>query len=194
MEYNDYELVFLAQENNEDALEILHNKYKGLITSKANEVYYKIKRNGIAIEDIVQEAMIAFDNAILNFNQDDKAIFFTFANLCIDRQLKNLIAKTFREKYKVLNESLALDDDENNLYNVLSSDITPETELFNKTSLLELKEKINKLLTPLEKNIFELKVSGFTNNEISNTLNISNKKIYNTFDNIRKKINKVLNK
>ena len=33
--YNDYELLYLAGENNEEAINILYEKYKGLIYNKA---------------------------------------------------------------------------------------------------------------------------------------------------------------
>ena len=40
---NDNELVFLAQEKNEQANTILHEKYKPLITKKSTRIYRYVK-------------------------------------------------------------------------------------------------------------------------------------------------------
>lgn len=196
MEYNDYELVSLAQENNEVAINILHRKYKNIIYGKSKKVFNILRSKGLELSDVIQEATIGFEEAIMGYNQDDNALFFTFANLCIDRQLKTLILKQSRCKHKILNEALALDNDEENtdFYNMISDDVTPETELFNKEDANLLYNKIKSVLTNFEDNVFELKIRGFSYKEIADILDIENKDIYNAIDRIKNKINKLLNK
>ena len=143
MEYNDYELVSLAQENNEIAINILHEKYKELINSKSRKVFNYLKNRGLELSDVIQEATIGFEEAINAYNQDDNALFYTFAKLCIERQLKSLIIKQNRDKHKILNEAITIDNDEDsNLHNVLSDEITPETKLFNKEETTDIYNKI----------------------------------------------------
>lgn len=196
MEYNDYELVSLAQENNEVAINILHRKYKNIIYGKSKKVFNILRSKGLELSDVIQEATIGFEEAIMGYNQDDNALFYTFANLCIDRQLKTLILKQSRCKHKILNEALALDNDEENtdFYNMISDDVTPETELFNKEDANLLYNKIKSVLTNFEDNVFELKIRGFSYKEIADILDIENKDIYNAIDRIKNKINKLLNK
>ena len=91
MEYNDFELVSLAQENNEEAIEILYKKYNDLIQRKAKRVLRILKGSGIELSDIIQEALIGFDEAIRKFNQNDDTIFSTFAIICIDGRIKTFI-------------------------------------------------------------------------------------------------------
>lgn len=195
MEYNDYELVSMAQEHNELAINVLHEKYNKIIYNKSRKVYNLLKDKGLELSDVIQEAMIGFEEAIMGYNQDDSAIFYTFACLCIDRQLKTLIVKQGRDKHKILNEAITLEcEDDLNLYNVVSDDVTPETELINKEEENSLHDKIVDILTELECSVFELKIKGFNSKEISDVMNIEIKDVYNAVDRIKNKINKILDK
>ena len=64
-EVNDYELISLAQEHNEDALEILRNKYKPLL-EKIGKKYYCVIKDEIDYEDVIQEIYLTFEEAIQN--------------------------------------------------------------------------------------------------------------------------------
>lgn len=197
MEYNDYELVSMAQENNEYAINVLHEKYKSIIYSKSRKAFNLLKKKGLELSDVMQEAMIGFEEAIMAYNQDDNALFYTFASICIDRQLKSLITKHSRDKYKILNEAVALDFDEDDnvgLQNFLTDEVTPETEFFNKEGVNDLYDDITNVLTDLETCVFELKVQGFEYKEISDILDLESKDIYNAIGRIKNKINKVLDK
>ena len=195
MKYNDYELVSLAQEKNEEAINILYEKYKDLIYSRAKKVFYCLKNKGLELSDVIQEAMIGFEEAINGYNQDDKALFYTFALVCVDRQLKTLVLKHNRDKYKILNEAITLDsDDENSLYNLLSDDITPETEFFSKEEANNIYLKLKDSLTEFEELVFDLKVQGCSYDEISDILAIDSKDIYNAVTRIRNKAYKIINK
>ena len=195
MKYNDYELVSLAQEKNEEAINLLHEKYKDLIYSRAKKVFYCLKNKGLELSDVIQEAMIGFEEAINGYNQDDKALFYTFAMVCVDRQLKTLVLKHNRDKYKILNEAITLDsDDENSLYNLLSDDITPETEFFSKEEANNIYLKLKDSLTEFEEVVFDLKVQGCSYDEISVVLDIDSKDIYNAVTRIRNKAYKIINK
>jgi len=193
MKYNDYELISLAQENNEDAINILHEKYKDIILSKSRKAFNYLKNKGLELNDVIQEAMIGFEEAIFAYNQDDKALFYTFANLCIDRQLKTLIIKHSRNKHKILNDAIALDYEDGNLYNVITNDVTPESEFFYKLEEKNLYIKIKDVLTDFEDSVFELKIQGFGYHEIADVLDVNIKDIYNAIGRIKNKINKLLN-
>ena len=64
MEYNDYELVYLAQENNEEATEILINKYNPLINSRCSYYYQRCDKKGFEFNDLYLEALYGFNEAI----------------------------------------------------------------------------------------------------------------------------------
>ena len=107
---NDYELVFLAQENNEDAINLIYQKYKPIIVKKSKNAIVFADHHGIDINDIMQEGFIGLDEAIKNFSQDTTASFYTFALLCIDRQILNYIRKMTGKKDQALNDAISITD------------------------------------------------------------------------------------
>src|SRR5690606_31820502 len=80
---SDEDIVELARENDQAALEFLINKYKNFVRAKARS-YFLI---GADREDIIQEGMIGLYKAIRDFRADKLASFRAFAELCITRQI-----------------------------------------------------------------------------------------------------------
>ena len=192
--YNDYELISLAQEQNEDALEILYQKYQPMISKKSKKFYNLLKGKGIELCDLIQECYIALDYAIKTFNQDKDNMFYTYLNTCLDRQLIDQCRKNLNLKNKLLNESLPLEtsiEEENNndLLNVIEDNTNnPEKELFTEEDYLSFQNKIIDKLTPLEECVFLLKIQNFDYKEIANILDKDNKSIDNAIQRIKIKI------
>ena len=90
-DYNDYELVYLAQEQNEDALNIIYKKYEPIVYKKCRKYLNFLK--GVELCDLIQECNIILLNAIKTYNQDNTTTFYTFITICIDRHLVNLYRK-----------------------------------------------------------------------------------------------------
>lgn len=197
MEFNDYELIYMAKEKNEDALKYLYEKYKPLLEKKARECSKIIGNKGIEYNDVLQECMIAFQEAIDVFDQDGKALFYTFVNLCVDRQLKSLITKTNRMKNKLFNESISLDnvyDNEESIVEFIKENNTnPEEVLIDLDDESKLYDKIMDGLRDNEKEIFKLKVQGFNYIEIAEKLNKDAKSISNILYRIRNKVKRIIN-
>lgn len=189
MEYNDYELVCLAQEGNTKAVDIIYNKYMPIIVKKSKNAIFTIKQHSIEINDIMQEAYLGLDEAIKNFSQDDKATFYTFANLCIDRKILNYLRNIDSNKNKLLNEAIFIDD---NIENFISDTINIEDELISKNMKEDLVDKIKNKLTFFENNVFELIVLGYNFTEIANKLDKDIKSIYNTVDRIKHKVKGII--
>ena len=187
MEHNDYELVSLAQEGNEDAINIIYQKYRPIIIKKSKNAILYATHHGIEINDIMQEGYIGLDEAIKNFSQDSDASFYTFSLLCINRQIVNYLRKTTGGKDKILNNAVTLDD---TLEKVISDDKDVELVFFYKNEELDIIQDIRKILTDFELEVFNMKINGYTFDEIANTLNKDRKSIYNTFHRIKLKIKK----
>ena len=192
--YNDYELISLAQEQNEDAIEILYQKYQPIITKKSKKFYNLLKGKGIELCDLIQECYIALDYAIKTFNQDKDNMFYTYLNTCLDRQLIDQYRKILNQKNKLLNESLPLEtsiEEENNndLLNIIEDNTNnPERELFTEEEYISLQNRIIDKLTPLEECVFLLKIQNFDYKEIANILDKDNKSIDNAIQRIKIKI------
>jgi RNA polymerase sporulation-specific sigma factor len=194
MEYNDYELVAMAQEHNEDATNMLYKKYKPLIIRKSREVYKFLENKGVDINDVIQEAMIGFDEAIRDFNQDDNTLFYTFACICLDRQLRNVKLKFSRNKHRILNEAISFEDvgEEVNILDFVYDDNdNPENEILSEESNREFKKSISSILTEAELEVFNLRIKGYSNKEIAGILNKDVKSVDNTVQRIKLKIKRI---
>ena len=185
---NDYELVMLSQDGNEESTNILHEKYKPLIYKKCKKIYPYVSKKGLELSDLVQECLIGFEEAIANFKESDDVTFYTFCNVCMDRQLKSVITKLNRDKYKILNEAISIDliDDNGEQINFIDVLANNNFEI--------LVKKIKKQLTNFEECVFDLKLQGFDYREISLILDKPIKSVDNALTRIRIKIKKVLKK
>lgn len=196
MEYNDYELIDMAHENNEDAINMLYDKYKPLIYSKSREVYKYVNNKGIELSDVIQEAMIGFDEAIRDYNQDDKTLFYTFACICVDRQLKSMMVKFSRDKHKILNEAISFDNEKDNI-NILNflydDNDNPEYEIESKESRKEFLNMVKDILTDFELEVFNYRIQGYGISDISKIMGKDSKSIDNTLQRVKNKIKKIYN-
>ena len=101
-ELKDEELIELIHEGDDQALEFIIEKYKKLVKVKARP-YFII---GADKEDIIQEGMIGLYKAIRDF--DGSYVFYSFAELCVKRQIITAIKSAARQKHIPLNSSLSL--------------------------------------------------------------------------------------
>ena len=190
MDTNDYELVSLAQEENEEAINLIYQKYKPIIIKKSENAILSATHHGIEISDIMQEGYIGLEEAIRNFSQDQEATFYTFALLCIDRKIVNYLRKTTRGKNRALNEAVILDD---TLVRKIKDDTDVEMTLFYKDDESHIIEDTRKVLTPFELRVFDMRIGGYTFEEISEKLGKDLKSIYNTFHRIKLKNQRNMN-
>lgn len=196
-ELNDYELVSLAQEQNEEAIDLLHKKYQPIIYRKCRKILKYLRNKGIELSDLLQEGNLAIELAIQRFNSNDDVSFYTFVNLFIDRQLMNVLTINNRNKYKILNEAIPLennDDAEISLIDIIEdSTYNPELELVTAEQYKELYEDIMNELTNFETFVFGLKMQGLSYKEIADVLDKDIKSVDNAVQRIKQKIKAILN-
>lgn len=195
IEYNDYELVNLAQEHNEDAIELLSNKYYPII-KKLSIKYYTTIKAGIDLSDVEQECYIAFLNAIETFQDNKNICFYTYAISCMKKHLISIVRTYTSDKNQYLNESLSLDkilnDTENTISNYIEAkDSNPENIIIEEDEYNILYNKIVKYLTPLEECVVILKNEHYNYNEIASILDKSVKSIDSCFQRIKFKIKRL---
>ena len=190
-ELNDYELISYIHENNEEANDLLFQKYRPLIISIAKSFYSKSGNSGLEMNDLIQEGMIAFSYAINSYNQDKEAMFYTYARTCVERKMISTMIGTRRLKNKILNESLSYEniEEDYNFENVLKDNtVNPENMVLSHEIETEMIDKVRSKLTDLEIQVFELKMAGFNYKEIANMLDKDPKVVDNTLQRIKSKI------
>lgn len=192
-DYNDNELISYIAEGNEDANNLLIEKYKPLITKMALEVLPYCRANGLELSDLVQEGMIGLNHAIMRYQEQGDILFYTYARLCIKRKMLSVAQGSNRAKNRILNESVSYDDDETNLIKVLKdNNPSPEDAIIDLELEKDLIEKIKLELADFESQVFDLLVAGFHHQEIADLLDKDKKSIDNAIQRIKGKIKKVL--
>ena len=197
-DYNDFELLYLICEQSEDAHEILYKKYQPVVEMKASKYLKYAASKGLDYNDLIQEGMIGLSEAVRDFKTQKDVKFSTFANLCIERQINTAIIKANRKKHKLLNESLSLDNTPNETDRSLMESIFDKKEsdpgnyLIDLETELETYNMIVGLLTPFEKEIFDLKLKNFDYKEIADKLSKSYKSIDSALQRIKKKMRDIM--
>lgn len=197
-EYNDNELLSYIAESNEEANNIIFEKYKPFIVSTAKRVYNGCKQSGIDINDLIQEGMLGLNLALTHFSDSKNASFYTFSKTCIERRMISLVIASKRLKHRILNDSLSFEvnDQDGTLINIEemigSSEKDPFSVILNKEQEKELIDKIKQQLTSFEEQVFMLKVNNFDYLEISSLLGKSPKSIDNALQRIKGKIKKIM--
>ena len=153
---------------------------------------------GLDYNDLFQEGMIGLQSAIDNYKEQKNIKFSTFAFICIKRKILTAVKLASSKKHSILNESYSLDyqtDDDNYDFSntVYITDNNAEDLLVGKENKEYFNKRINEEFTNLEKQVYELRLNDFTNEEISNMLGKSYKSIESTLFRIRIKLKKILN-
>jgi len=193
-DYNDNELIDLLTEN-EEAGDILYEKYKPLIVKIAKQYHNPNISNGLELNDLISEGMIAFSQAIESYKISKEASFYTFAKTCIERKIRSVIVGTTRQKHKFLNESISMEEEFDNfaLKKVLGDNSqNPENLVVTDESIKILLNSLDDELSDFEKQVFELKKSGFEIMEIAKLLDKDYKSVDNTLQRIKGKIKKCM--
>ena len=197
-DYNDFELIEYIRENSEEANEILFKKYKPMIVSFATKMVNYSPNLGLEINDLIQEGMLGLNTAINAYDENDEASFYTYAKTCIERRIISTIVAAKRQKHKILNESMSLevytDEDNSSIIDAIVADnsYNPENIVVQTENEHKLIEKIEKQLTSLEQQVFELKISGFKYKEIADILDKEPKTIDNALNRIKNKIKNLI--
>ena len=198
MDYNDQELLDLISEGNEDALNILYNKYEPYINSKAKKLLNSAKNIGIDLNDLIQEGLIALNEAIKNYKLSLDTTFYTFATTCIDNKMISTMISAQRLKHKILNESISFDQELNDGSNIsienmiINKETNPENVVLSMELEKELFDNVKDVLTDFEYQVFELKYHNFNYKEIASILDKDLKSVDNALQRMRTKISKIL--
>lgn len=195
---NDYELVSLAQEGNEDAMAIIYTKYQPLLQMLCRKYEKRFQRIGQDLDDLMLEFRVALNEAVNSYNDSINTQFHTFLITCLHHHIISVFRKHEKEKNRVLNEAIPLDEeslegDGSTLHDFIqSSEYDPVKQMMEDESCLRLFNKIVSQLSELEECVFLLKVQNFSYREIADILDKDEKSIDNTMQRIRLKVKKVM--
>lgn len=195
-ELEDEEIIHRIRNGCKWGMEHLIEKYKPVVRAKSRS-YFLV---GADREDIVQEGMIGLFKAIRDYREDKSIPFRTFAEMCITRQIITAIKTATRQKHIPLNSYISLnkrlfdEDSDKMLIEMLQevSVLDPEELFISKEDYSVIESKMLELLSPFEKQVLTMYLSGIAYQEIARQLNKPVKSIDNALQRLKKKIEKSL--
>ena len=195
--YTDDELIDRLRRGEAAIMDYICDKYKNLVRSKAKSMFILGGDN----EDLIQEGMIGLFKAVRDYDMGRDASFFTFAELCINRQMYTAVQAAQRKKHLPLNNYISLDgtavsqEGEGQSVSGLYAERTeqnPEELFLNKERMAYLEKAILEELSEFEKQVFDLYMTGMSYSQIAKVLGRDEKATDNALQRLKSKIKKML--
>ena len=186
---SDEELIERLRTGENDIADYIMEKYKPLVRKKTNAMYLI----GGETEDLIQEGMMGLFKAVRDYDAEKNTSFFSFADLCITRQLYSTLEASNRKKHSPLNNYVSFSNQEEsegmNLEELLSGQsVSPEQMLIEKEHKQEFFTRLEENLSTMEKKVLYLYLEGDTYTQIAEMLGKTPKSIDNTLQRIRGKV------
>lgn len=169
--HNDYEVLYQIQEGNEEALQLMFEKYKTLISKKI----YKFNL-AYEYDDIYQEGLMMLYKSIMTFDDQYEKTFTRYFEMNFERKLMTIVTKK-RRRSEIFNS--------NELYIYEHNHNTGEKSVY-----FELyRKEIEKVLTKEEYLVYTLReLKNYSINYISDHTSLKIKQIYNILHRSKTKI------
>ena len=169
-------LIELAKAGDMPALEQLIDNYKRLAVSVACTYFLK----GGDVLDLVSEGMLGIFKAVKGYDASKNVPFGAFVKLCVTRQIQSAVKIANRKTFP----TTSIEEAEK--INV----VNPEDIVIQQEEYETLQDKIDNILTPLEKNVLVEYLDGASYEEISKKLGISQKSVDNALSRLKSKLKK----
>ena len=195
----DEELIDSLREGEAPIMDYICNKYKNLVRREAKSMFIL----GADTEDLIQEGMIGLFKAVRDYDSGRDASFFTFAQLCISRQMYTAVQASKRKKHLPLNTYVSLDSQEDSgeqkgqeqpLVELLAdrTKLNPEELVLDKERVDYLERVMEKELSEFEKQVLDLYRTGMNYSQIARVLGRDEKATDNALSRAKQKIRGLL--
>ncbi len=187
------EKIKSAQAHDNEAMEDLLRIYKPKVIAISRE-YFLI---GADFDDLIQEGMIGLYKAINIYDDQKNHNFSAFASLCIHRQMQNAVKNANRKKNAPLNSYVPIkyydgsntsDDDKINKLVIVDDTSDIEKNYIDKEMNAILISKTQDILTDTQFRVLQMFIRGESYEKIAQSLGVSQKKVDNLLQAIKKKL------
>ena len=202
MEDNIYEIIYMVRMGDPSALNILMDSFHETIACHVRRFCKDNPYEQFEQDDLIQEGMIGLFKAIRDYDIGRDASFFTFADLCVSRQMYTAVQAAGRKKHSPLNTYISLysnppekeGGEEGELVNSLISkaDLNPEDLLIDKENVELIEKTIEKELSSFEKQVLDLYLTGMKYTQIAKVLGKDEKSTDNALQRIKNKLKKLI--
>ena len=189
----DEQLIRKLRNGDKKIIDYIMEKYKNLVRKEANAMYLLGGEN----DDLIQEGMIGLFKAVQDYNVEQDASFFSFAKLCITRQMYSAIEASKRKKHSPLNSYISLyekGEDQSSLIDTMEAqeETNPEERFVSKEYAELIESRLEESLSDLENRVLYLHLLGTDYRTIAKLLDKSPKTIDNALQRIKGKTEKIL--
>ncbi|MBO5227970.1 MAG: sigma-70 family RNA polymerase sigma factor [Lachnospiraceae bacterium] len=187
---SDESLAARFQNGETEIMDYLLEKYKDLVL-KVSRKFFLI---GGEADDVLQEGMIGLFKAIRDYDASKEASFYSFAELCISRQVYTAINASNRKKHSPLRDYVSLSDNPEDLSVVVNNFMgnkNPEELILDKEAQYMIQYEIERCLSAFEKQVLELYLRGYSYDRIAGEIDKPVKSVDNALSRIRAKLRKV---
>ncbi len=170
-DYNDYEIINLIKQGNEEALALMMEKYKFLIAKKIGK--FNLTKE---YDDCFQEGLLVMYKSILRFDESFNKSFTRYFEKNLENHYISIIRKN-RNYGKFLSNKLPV------LFEYVVDD--SRRDYFSEADIIDAVSQ----LSELEKHIFEVRyLQNKSPSETADIIGCDIKKVYNAMDRIRHKL------
>ena len=188
---SDEKLIHQCRLGDQAALDNIMNKYKPLVIKNSRSMFLI----GGETEDLIQEGMIGLFKAVQDYQTDRDSSFYSFAKLCIERQIYSAVTMAGRKKHSPLNGYISLshsDDFESEENRVSSAILNPEETILDRERMQMIQQKLTQKLSTLEAAVLVLFLKGYSYVQMAEFLGKKEKSIDNALHRIKNKLQDIL--
>lgn len=189
----DEQLICKLRDGEKTIIDYIMEKYKNMVRKEANAMYLLGGEN----DDLIQEGMIGLFKAVQDYQPEQDTSFYSFAKLCITRQMYSAITASKRKKHSPLNSYISLyekREDDSSLIDTMEAgrQSNPEELLVSREHAALLESRLEESLSDLENRVLYLHLLGTDYKTIARLLDKSPKTIDNALQRIKNKTEKIL--
>ena len=168
-------LISRSRDGDEGAFSDLTLQYRPLIESMARNFLKKNDDDTFLLDDVMQEATLAFYSAIRSYDVNSEVTFGLYAKICIRNRLVSMQRASYAKKKKRQHREKADSPD-------------PVNRLLDKENTEHLEKRIGAVLSKYEMKVFRLYVQKKSYAEMADELGKTTKSIDNAIARMKTKL------
>ena len=190
----DEQLITKLRKGESAITDYIMDKYKNMVRKKAKAMYLLGGEN----DDLIQEGMIGLFKAIRDYDCMQETSFYSFAELCVSRQMYTAIKLSQRQKHMPLNSYVSLYEQSEELAKEKAQPLidmlqneknnNPEELFLDKEFFVMVEQELKSRLSDLESRVLYLHLKGENYQNIARLLGKSPKSIDNALQRIKNKV------
>ena len=177
---SDEELAVLAANGDDKSMARLISAVSPIARAKAS----KFAKAGIPDEDLVQEGMLGFLDAVSSFDRSRGVPFRAYAEICINNRIVSAVRANFNNKNAALSSALPFEDE------TADSSADPANIFSAKCESENIRAFLDSCLSDFERQVIDLRLMSKTYSLIAASLGCNEKAVDNAMQRIRKKLRK----